>query len=292
MSYNYFSWTVMEMIQKRKLKVEMLSKEYLEELCFTVLPDHSTVLHFLQSNYNQMMEFLSFAKEDPDELEKNTVTISDLNFLPTLSGNTPIHDAIEQNNTSVIDQLLLNFKDAAFDHHCRYISHIYHELLQAVPQSMCAYLDSRLITTNWVDEYTRGRVDLLPDSDFAINTFNMWDKDLRDNIQTKLLNTTNVTEQPLNVFIFDIPHVHKYLNDNADNILDALANTDQIELFDCISVRSVIEMKWPIVRAGIVKRLFIPYLLFLLAFLIYSTTIFENYYGWDNYEVYEGEVKI
>lgn len=41
-------------------------------------------------------------------------------------------------------------------------------------------------------------------------------------------------------------------------------------------MRAIIEMKWPLIRKGIIKKLFIPYLAFLLTFLFYSVFIFEN----------------
>ena len=33
-------------------------------------------------------------------------------------------------------------------------------------------------------------------------------------------------EVPLEMYILDLPHMHKYLNDHADNFLEALADTD------------------------------------------------------------------
>lgn len=80
------------------------------------------------------MDFLEYIQEDPDASEEKTSpSISDIPFIPNLCGDTPIHDSMEQNNTSVTDQLLLSLKDASFDHHCRYLLHMYHELLEAVP---------------------------------------------------------------------------------------------------------------------------------------------------------------
>lgn len=35
-------------------------------------------------------------------------------------------------------------------------------------------------------------------------------------------------------------------------------------------------MKWPLVRRGIIKKIFIPYVIFVFSFLIYSTYVFEN----------------
>jgi hypothetical protein len=78
------------------------------------------------------------------------------------------------------------------------------------------------------------------------------------------------------MFIFDIPEVHKYLNNNADNFLEALSATDEVTIFDNRSIRAVIEMKWPLIRKAIVRKLFIPYLIFLFSFLFYSTYLFEK----------------
>mmetsp|Transcript_21603 Transcript_21603/g.15842 ORF Transcript_21603/g.15842 Transcript_21603/m.15842 type:complete len:104 (+) Transcript_21603:1457-1768(+) len=81
----------MESLEKRKLKIEELSKECLEELCFTILPDHRTLLHYLKSNYNQLVDFLEFIKDDPDEIETKDILISDIPFIPNLNGDTPMH---------------------------------------------------------------------------------------------------------------------------------------------------------------------------------------------------------
>jgi len=121
MSYNYFTWRVLEDISKKNIRITDLSNEFIEELCFTILPDHRTVIHFMQNNYQGLMDFLNFIREDPDELIEKTTNISDIPFIPDINGNTPIHESLEKNNTSITDQLLLNLKDATFDHHCRYI---------------------------------------------------------------------------------------------------------------------------------------------------------------------------
>lgn len=78
------------------------------------------------------------------------------------------------------------------------------------------------------------------------------------------------------MYIFDIPDVHKYLNDNSDNFLEALSQTEEVSIFANTSIRAVIEMKWPLIRRSIVRKLFIPYLIFLFSFLFYSVVIFER----------------
>ena len=70
--------------------------------------------------------------------------------------------------------------------------------------------------------------------------------------------------------------MQKYLLNNADDFLEALANTDKVELFSSVSIRSIIEIKWPLIRTAIVRKMFIPYVIFVFTFLIYSVYIFEN----------------
>lgn len=40
-------------------------------------------------------------------------------------------------------------------------------------------------------------------------------------------------------------------------------------------MRALIDTKWPLIRNAIIKKLFIPYLIFLLLFLVYTVYIFE-----------------
>ena len=44
----------MEAIANRKVKIDDLSKDFLEKLTFTILPDQRTVLHFLSSNFLEL----------------------------------------------------------------------------------------------------------------------------------------------------------------------------------------------------------------------------------------------
>jgi hypothetical protein len=120
-------------------------------------------------------------------------------------------------------------------------------------------------------------VEPLPDCNFVMTTNHLWEPNLKKSLNEKMLDQAE-NEQPLSVYIFDMPDQHKYINDNADNFLEALADTkyEQIYIFENISVRAIIEMKWPLIRKAIIKKLFIPYLVFLMTFLLYSVYIFEN----------------
>ena len=49
---------------------------------------------------------------------------------------------------------------------------------------------------------------------------------MKKNIDEKMLNCSSTNEKPLNVFMFDIPNTHKYIDENADDFLEALAGTN------------------------------------------------------------------
>jgi hypothetical protein len=44
-----------------------------------------------------------------------------------------------------------------------------------------------------------------------------------------------------------------------------------------VSIRALIELKWPLAKEAMVKKMFIPYVIFLLLYLVYSVYIFEIY---------------
>lgn len=52
---------------------------------------------------------------------------------------------------------------------------------------MCNYLDARLLRTNWVEEYTRGRVEPLPDCNFVMSTNHLWEPNLKKTLNEKML---------------------------------------------------------------------------------------------------------
>ena len=70
--------------------------------------------------------------------------------------------------------------------------------------------------------------------------------------------------------------MHKYENVIADEFLEALAETECIDIFSNKSIQALIEIKWPLVKTAIKKWLFYPYLVFLLTFLYYTVYIFER----------------
>jgi hypothetical protein len=78
------------------------------------------------------------------------------------------------------------------------------------------------------------------------------------------------------VYIIDLPNFQKYENNEANKFMKVMSETDNIELFEPASIRAIVEIKWPKVYKAMNKYLFMPYLMLLFSFLIYSVSIFEN----------------
>ena len=57
--------------------------------------------------------------------------------------------------------------------------------------------------------------------------------------------------------------------------MEALSETDNIDLYSSSSVRAIIELKWPLANQAMIKYLFYPYLIQLFLFLYYTTYVFE-----------------
>lgn len=228
----------------KKMVLQEFKDSFAEELSFTILPDHKTILHKLTDQFEALDHFLTFVnKEDP--LDENLkLTISEIPFIPDLENQTPLHYSVKSNNTRVTDVLVTVLSEADFDHHIRFLMELLPEFVEQVPQSLCSYLDKRMKTTKWVVDYTRGRIEPDNDCSFVMTTQEIWHQDLDKRLASKLYNE-EVLEVPLTMYIVDLPEIHKFCNKNSAEFIEALSQTDNIELFNNVSIQAMIEFKWP-----------------------------------------------
>ncbi len=59
--------------------------------------------------------------------------------------------------------------------------------------------------------------------------------------------------------------------------MECLAESEELTIFQNLSIRAIIEFKWPLLRRAIVSWLFVPYFLTLVTFTIYSLYVYEGY---------------
>lgn len=89
-------------------------------------------------------------------------------------------------------------------------------------------------------------------------------------------------EQSINLEVLDIP-LYQFkgadigqknqlvlpINDYEIKFIKSLANSENQELFTQKSIRAFVDFLWPTSRALIVKNLFLPYLAFILYYMVY-----------------------
>jgi len=78
----------------------------------------------------------------------------------------------------------------------------------------------------------------------------------------------------LNLEFVDIPHVHTFSHEVAHDFMSALAKTTDMDLFNQKVVKKFIEYKWPLVLKYTIRKLFVPFIGFLLFYLIYMNEIY------------------
>ena len=103
----------------------------------------------------------------------------------------------------------------------------------------------------------------------------MWSENVEKNIESRMFNDEN-TEMPMSMFISDLPNLHQFSSNNCVRLLETMAETESKELFENAALRAIVEKNFPVIKDTIVKKLFFPYILFVLAFMAYSTYIFER----------------
>jgi len=61
-------------------------------------------------------------------------------------------------------------------------------------------------------------------------------------------------ENPLSMKIVDMPACVRFNSETALNLLEVLATTENIEIFENKSLRAIIEYKFPVIRKAIVSE--------------------------------------
>lgn len=80
-------------------------------------------------------------------------------------------------------------------------------------------------------------------------------------------------ENDIKVSIIDIPDVHCFQEEVSDKFFHALARVERIELFKNSIISAIIDFKWPLVKKYTIRFLFIPFLLYLAVFIVFSNVL-------------------
>lgn len=101
-------------------------------------------------------------------------------------------------------------------------------------------------------------------------------EDSKDRDLTQIGSKKDVKRLPMSLKVFDFPRMHDFDNETAVKLLEALSETDEMSIFDCAYVQALLEFQWPITKKNIIIRQFVPYIVLLLTFFVYTVFHFED----------------
>lgn len=69
--------------------------------------------------------------------------------------------------------------------------------------------------------------------------------------------------------------LHQYSHPVCNEFFMALADTEDMSLFENKGIQQLIDYRWPLAREFVVKRLFLPFVFYLATFVLFMGTIYE-----------------
>ena len=89
-------------------------------------------------------------------------------------------------------------------------------------------------------------------------------------------NEDEIVEKKMKLEMLDVASVFHYKDKDQDRFFDSLASIEKGEYFKLRSIQTLIDFNYPTVQEYLIKKLFIPYVVFHITFLV---TIF---YSWEH----------
>lgn len=66
LNFSYLTWKVIMAISDGDIDIEDLSNQFMEEICFTILPKNQHISHLLHDSYEPLNDFFLLVNRDPD----------------------------------------------------------------------------------------------------------------------------------------------------------------------------------------------------------------------------------
>jgi hypothetical protein len=84
-----------------------------------------------------------------------------------------------------------------------------------------------------------------------------------------------IKEIDIKLEFIDIPILHSY-SQESDLFFNELSQTHNMDFFKIKAIKKFIDFKWPLVLEYTVKKLFIPFILFQISYVVYMSGIYVN----------------
>ena len=276
--------------EKRVLRVfKKMSPDHIQRLVHNIFPiddelfpasqGGNTLLHFL-ARYNLGFEVVDFicklAKKDGFVVP----------FLFNMERQTPLDLTVNRRDQKQTNSIIKLLQRAPMDHHSRFISHLIPKLIgeMNVPQ-LDKYFDRRRFQTGVCKNINLLKLKIAASHDMKSVPTTL----INDNKDDVMRNLTHpkYAEQTVSLECFDMPLVEdaitsrkildaqpqSTMNNYEIKLVKSFAAAESLDVFQQKTVRAYIDFMWPIAKSHIIKSLFLPYLAFILYYLVYLVVL-------------------
>jgi hypothetical protein len=218
-------------------------------------------------------KIFNIAKEQRQLTENDQPKEFYIPIIKDIDGKSPFHKCFEKQNIKSADILLANLMDEPLDHHGRAIIDAFPQVVANELPSLGQYMNARFLQTKQLEGIRRGKIKMVKGQEYGIGVAQMW-------TDVKLLEQQVLTVSPLDqeikLELLDIPMIHCYQEKVGDDFFEALGSVSDnfFEIFGEPSIQALIDYKWPLAKEYTIKYLFLPFLVYLLAFVLYSNIFF------------------
>ncbi|CDW73665.1 wd-40 repeat protein [Stylonychia lemnae] len=90
----------------------------------------------------------------------------------------------------------------------------------------------------------------------------------------KFIDHSNLSERNVNVYAIRADWI--LLTKEGDDFLKKLSKSENLELFSLESIQTIVKFQWKIYKAAIIRKLFIPFLVYFIAFILSMTMLYQR----------------
>ena len=189
-------------------------------------------------------------------------------------GQTPLKIAHMHRHRRVIGWLLELLRDYPFGY-CQYqvSSMIFDIIGEGFESQVGQYLDCRFKTQKWTTPYQTGRLLISESSGINQTTITNWPS-RTSNFEEKFFRP-ECTQVPVHMKVLDCPNLHQLSGQDLQKLLLSMTRSD-IAIFSHKSIQALIEYTWERTRCVIVGWLFLPFLGYLVTYMIFLEILFST----------------
>ena len=285
--FSVINWRQIELMSLLSRLSDLTAQESLLELPFTpeiaqtislnVLPDCQTVMHLITRNYDFMRYFCQSLQDSSDPSEFFAVP-----FIENLYGKTALHNSLFGDNMTNPRVTEFFFKQLLpgmpLDHHGRAIADCIPMCIDRGVQGLGEYMDSRFISTKQLQKVSRLDKKAIKksyetqDEQYYVTRCDLWPD---ERLLTKRIYDDNKQSAEIEVKILDLPKLHDANDPVAQDFAEALAGLEETNILRFMSVRSIINFRWPLIKRYVLLKQLLPYSAFFLCYLAYVLYLFD-----------------